>query len=232
MTTWLILFLFIIIAVITIVVLWVIWPDITGETQAPPPIALQAGFLDACNNVLQCGSGLTCEEGVCKRNIGGNCRILFDCVDDATACENGRCEIVDTGALNQPPNSDGSCENGLAVNSSGICKGEEGFSCSANGSCLSGECQGNACTAQKDAGLACSSNDNCSENLVCSKGFCQSINITTGTEENKTMIDEIRKDMKLKTLTFSTMKDIYDAISSFGTLTKKDLCTYCVNRKG
>ena len=182
MTTWLILFLFIIIAVITIVVLWVIWPDITGETQAPPPIALQAGFLDACNNVLQCGSGLTCEEGVCKRNIGGNCRILFDCVDDATACENGRCEIVDTGALNQPPNSDGSCENGLAVNSSGICKGEEGFSCSANGSCLSGECQGNACTAQKDAGLACSSNDNCSENLVCSKGFCQSINITTGTE--------------------------------------------------
>jgi len=149
---------------------------------APPPLPLKgsAGFLDPCNTVVQCGSGLTCQDGQCKRNIGQNCRKLSDCVLAANVCLNGTCQNVSTGELNDPP----PCNQGLAPNSLNLCKGLEGFSCRNGDDCLSGLCDGstNTCTALRGPALSCFNSENCQEDLNCSAGFCQST-ASTG-EEN------------------------------------------------
>ena len=177
MVIWIIIFIFLIIMVITIIVLWAFNP--IARNTAPPPLPLKgsAGFLDPCNNVIQCGNGLTCQDSQCKRNIGQPCRTLSDCVASANVCMNGTCQNVSTGELNDPP----PCNDGLATNSLNVCKGLEGFSCRNSDDCLSGICDNNTCTDLRGPALSCFNSENCIEGLNCSNNFCQSI-ATTGTE--------------------------------------------------
>lgn len=177
MTIWLIIFIFIIIAVIAIIVLWVIWPAVTNTNTNTFGNQTTAGFLAPCNATLQCNTGMTCEEGICLRNIGQNCRVLADCVDEANICKDGTCQTTSTGGLNeQPP-----CGTNLEVNSVGVCKGIQNFPCLIDGDCLSSICNNGLCTDLRGRGFSCNNNDNCADGRTCSEGYCQSPNIQTGT---------------------------------------------------
>ena len=179
MTIWIILFIFLIILIITVIALWAFWPKMVNPDPVPLPLKSTAGFLDPCNSIFVCGSGLQCQSGQCKRDIGQSCRSLSDCVNAANVCQDGTCQNVSVGELNDPS----PCNNGLTANSLNRCKGDPGFACRTGDDCLSGTCESgtNVCAPLRTAGLSCNTNDNCADDLTCSKGFCQTGN-TTGTE--------------------------------------------------
>lgn len=54
---------------------------------------------EPCVFQLDCGSGLTCERGICKSKIGGYCQGIGDCAAPSTLCINDICQ---TGTVDSP----------------------------------------------------------------------------------------------------------------------------------
>ena len=63
MELWLIILIFAIIATISAILLWHFWPEVIRreDTDNTPSVPVLAGFLEPCNTVVQCMSGLTCD---------------------------------------------------------------------------------------------------------------------------------------------------------------------------
>lgn len=162
--------------IFALLLIWVAWPKQTNTTPPPTTLLTVSGFNQSCSTLIPCATGLTCQGGICKRDLGGSCTTLNDCTTAANACVNGVCSVIQTSGLNGPA----PCGTGLAPNNNNICKGLVNFPCTINSDCLSGTCNGGACTSLAQAGQACSSNDNCASNLYCSLNYCQQIGNTTG----------------------------------------------------
>ncbi len=172
--------------IIVAALIWFFWPRATKSDTEPDPTR-KAGFNDPCNSVIQCSEDLTCQAGICKRNIGEPCSKISDCVSQATSCSKGIANTQATtsaeGVCRQGPvgglNQDPPCEEGLVVGVNGKCKTDVGGTCSQDSDCVSNVCTTDICQPLKDEGEACEPGQ-CTQGLTCSKGFCQKDGIMTG----------------------------------------------------
>lgn len=192
---WIIICIFIVIAIIIVLVLWLFWPQITGTSGTSNLDQItNVGFLQSCGGTLQCQENLTCQGGVCLKNEGQSCLRSTDCISNqcvgVSANKLGICSSRATGGLNDPS----PCNEGLAANSNGICKGKDGFiGCAiitpsgqpnitdVNENCLSGLCLNSVCKPLRTIGQSCQTGQ-CKEGLHCSLGFCQMVGTNTNQE--------------------------------------------------
>ena len=193
---WIIICIFIVIAIIIGLFLWLFWPQIAGTSSLDQITTV--GFLQPCGGTLQCQTNLTCQGGVCLKNEGQSCLKSTDCISNQCAGVSGNklgvCSSQTTGGLNGPS----PCGEDLASNDNGICKGKDGFLGCAditpsgqtssqlnlidiNENCLSGLCLNNVCQPLKTLGQSCLTGQ-CKENLHCSLGFCQMVGTNTSQE--------------------------------------------------
>nr|QBK90985.1 MAG: transmembrane protein [Pithovirus LCPAC201] len=191
---WIVICVFIVIAIIIGLALWLFWPQITGTDGVTDSSQISnVGFLQACGGTLQCQSNLTCQGGVCLKNDDQSCTKSTDCISNqcvgVSEDKQGICSSRVTGGLNGPS----PCEGDLAPNDNGICKGTDGFvGCAVpsgsqpagkdiNDNCLSGLCLNSICQPLKNLGQSCLTGQ-CQEGLTCSLGFCQITGINTSQE--------------------------------------------------
>ena len=194
MSFWIVLFIFIVIAILTFVIIWAIWPELTqSKVSVTPSTPVTVGLLEPCNSISVCGDGLVCQNGICKTMLNGPCTVLSECATPpATVC-NG--SFQGPGGIN---NGGGTCQNapigGLGeacpcnvglVEVTGmngcICKGGINYPCQNDNQCQSGDCLDGFCTGPKTIGQTCGEGT-CDTGLKCSLGFCQldSANVRSG----------------------------------------------------
>ena len=148
---------------IILLILWVIWITVRDGSNELDLVTTK-GFLDRCETG-ECGAGLTCDNGTCKKQIGGTCKTKSDCVSSAKSCTDGICSNCVTGTLGSP----GPCMEGL-IESDGICKIPEGSPCTLDFDCSTGICSG-VCVNGLQMGEKCKPGQ-CIEGLECISGIC------------------------------------------------------------
>ena len=127
----------------------------------------------------QCSDTLSCDNGLCKRNPGGECVTNQNCVStaicqdddgDSTTPRVCKVNVIDGGCLNRQ------CADGLScVDADGnsatpkVCKVNIGNACTVNDNCLSGAvCDSGFCKVA--VGNACTGNNQCVSGASCGLG--------------------------------------------------------------
>lgn len=141
------------------------------------------GFGQKCraNSYHECGNVLTCDNGVCRIALNGNCRRRRNgCVKGAVCVgprNNMRCRTpINVGGRCDANNKLFSCREGLVCDRH-ICRIQKGKSCLGNpDKCEQGtKCVGTnrrkLCEAPATVGMRCSE-DNCAAGLICEGNVC------------------------------------------------------------
>lgn len=165
---------------ILLILAWFFIPKTFKKPSDKPkqqPSTGPAGFLQPCSTVIECVTGLVCDNNVCKKVLGGSCETISDCSSEANTCINGLCIVAGTGDVNEPP----PCMEGLTPNDNNICKLLPGQTCETDIECISFVCDDNKCKESLKIGEKCLP-EQCETQLHCSSGFCQSDNVETGEE--------------------------------------------------
>ena len=165
-----------------------------GEEDNPDEAQQEVGFNETCGQQIKCGTGLTCDNNVCKKNEGLVCEADSDCAgsnnclglvldDQGTVTSLGVCSstLEVSGGLNQPS----PCHPGLEPDEHGVCKlsvlssGCSNDGVDINSNCITGVCESNVCQEAKAVGQSCLPGQ-CAGGLSCSQGFCQENGLITG----------------------------------------------------
>lgn len=205
----------VILVIFVIIFVWILWPRSSaqttvfngGNTPHPPTPVTQVDSSQitstnptstslaggVCGGTVGCAAGLSCVNGICKRQIGQPCLTLSECVPQATQCSGGRvtpggaviygiCTDQPSGGLNQPA----PCIPPYQPNNNNICKAPVQSSCVSNTDCLTGVCLNGQCANKREIGQTCQlTSDNinqCINGASCSNGYCQPNGFTTGQE--------------------------------------------------
>lgn len=132
-----------------------------------------------CDQTSDCQSGLVCFSQKCYADFGSQCQTLNDCVPGSIRCLDGIC-VGGYGLLNEPCEVDNVCYSGLVCSTDNICKYPDGTSCQTGDVCINGVCIDGKCGSPQPIAYSCSKDSDCETGLVCSIGFCQNSDITTG----------------------------------------------------
>lgn len=185
----LVLLLIIVLLILIGIFIWFINYDDNGQQSN--------GINEACQNTNDCANGLSCQNNLCKAQIGSKCQTVSDCISGATACKDEICISQTLSSYNEPCKTANDCITDLICFNL-TCKGPIDGPCDDLSdcvpgavSCISNVCQGpkgglnEACPCQTglvcdpvqdickyEQGQHCSSDCDCETGLICDCGVC------------------------------------------------------------
>lgn len=174
-----------IVVVVIVIIIAIVGIAIFIYHQNHPPVTNNVQLNQPCSSTQICASGLTCQNGTCKANIGSVCTMKSDCVNSATSCLDGKCSQASFSQAGQTCTSTANCQIGLqCIN--GLCLAPLKGQCLNHSDCKHGhfcndnkECQKNlakindSCLTDMD----CQNGLNCDKTLkVCKSQLCQTDN--------------------------------------------------------
>jgi hypothetical protein len=191
------------IILISVLVFFVVYygtlTNVSKLPNAPPPSFTTA--LTTCSPLddNSCGVDLVCDPAtyLCKYPTGTLCDSFSQCLTGEYC--SGICTSGPFGQIQQncpcdqtpvgPFNGTLICTPSLTTPGLNVCLGGENYPCSLDNQCATGVCSANLCTVGLPFGSPCTSNNQCESNAIsavvtagnCSDGYCQPLNVTTGT---------------------------------------------------